>query len=345
MQTESEEVRYAIARLADGRPLSFEEARILMTHITEGALTDVQLGAILMAFRIRGETPEEIAGFASVMKEKSQIIKPSAGEKLVDIVGTGGAALKTVNISTMSSFVVAGAGIPVAKHGNRSVTSKSGSADLIEALGAKLTLTPEQVKAVIDEVGFGFLFAQTFHPAMKYVAGPRKELGIRTIFNLLGPLTNPAGVKYIVLGVYEEKLVDKIALVVQLLGYKRALVVYGAGGLDELSTLGETFVAEVDSGKMKSYTLTPEELGFKRSTQEEIAGSDPQESAKTCTEILKGKEGAVRDIVLLNAGAAIYAARVAESIKEGIEIARRSIDSGAAYKKMEEFVRATNRVG
>lgn len=330
-----------ISKIVECNNLSFEEAQRLMDEITNGNATNAQIAAVLTALRMKGESADEIAGLASVMKEKSNKISPKVEGRLTDTCGTGGAKLKTFNISTIIAFVVAGTGIPVAKHGNRSFTSMCGSADVLEALGARIDLEPEQVEEIIENVGIGFLFAPSFHPSMRYALEPRKEMGIRTIFNVLGPLTNPANTKAQVLGVFSEDLVPKMADALRRLGIEKALIVYGEGGLDEISTLGKTFVAEVDNDKIKNYELNPEDFGFKRAKPEDIAGTTPDKSAEIARNILQGQKGPMRDIVLLNAGAATYVGGKAKSIKEGIELAKESIDNGKAYKKLNEFIEAT----
>ena len=330
-----------ISKVVEGYNLSFNEAKDLMNEITSGNATNAQIAAILVGLRMKGETIDEIAGLASVMKEKSNRINPKVKGKLVDTCGTGGAKLKTFNISTIAAFVAAGIGIPIAKHGNRSFTSVCGGADVLEALGTNINLKPEQVEKVIEKVGIGFLFAPAFHPSMKYASEPRKEMGIRTVFNILGPLTNPANAKAQLLGVFSEELVPKMAGALQRLGTEKALVVHGVDGLDEISTLGKTIVAEIDNDKIKNYELHPKDFGFKTSKPEDIAGAPPEKSAEIVRNILQGQKGPMRDIVLLNAGAAIYVGGKAKSIKEGIELAKESIDSGKAYKKLNEFIEAT----
>lgn len=336
-------IKEYISKISEGENLSFNEAKDLMNDITMGSVTNAQIAAVLVGLKMKGETADEIAGFANVMKEKSSRINPRVQGRLVDTCGTGGAELKTFNISTVSAFVTAGAGIPVAKHGNRSFTSACGSADVLESLGVNINLKPEQVEKIIGKVGIGFLFALSFHPSMKYVADARKELGIRTVFNILGPLTNPANAKAQVLGVFSEDLVPKIARALQRLGLEKALVVYGVGGIDELSTIGKTIIADVEGDKIKNYVLNPEDFGFEKAKPKDIAGTTPDKSAKIAKDILEGKKGPMRDIVLLNAGAAIYVGNKAKNIREGIELAKESIDSGNAYRKLNEFIQATNK--
>jgi anthranilate phosphoribosyltransferase len=263
----------------------------------------------------------------------------------VDMCGTGGDAIKTFNISTVSSFVVASAGIPVAKHGNRSVTSKSGSADVLEALGAKIDLKPRAVEQMIEDIGFGFMFAPVFHGAMKHALAPRKEIGIRTIFNLLGPLANPASAQAQVMGIYDRDLVGPIALVLKNLGVERALVVHGAGGLDEASTFGPTYVCELKDGMTRSYTLTPEGLGIKKARVEDLRGGDAKANAAITRDILQGAEGPKRDVVLLNAACGIYVGGGAPTLRKALDIAAEKISSGAAYDKLLEYIERSNAEG
>lgn len=331
-----------IAMAADGKDLSMEDAETAMNIIMSDGATDAQISALLMALRCKGETIEEITGFAKVMRQKASIVPSS--RSAVDIVGTGGDVAGTFNISTTSSFVIAGAGLPVAKHGNRSVSSKSGAADVLESLGVKLNLTPATASACIKETGIAFLFAQSFHKAMRFVGPARREIGVRTVFNILGPLANPALSDYILLGVYDEKLLEVMAKVLMNVGIKGAMIVYG-DGLDEISVCGVTKVCELRDRKLIKYEIVPEDYGFRTAPRSEIVGGTPDENAQITLNILKGIEkGAKRDIVLLNAGCAIYCTGTASSIEEGIEIARESIDSGKAYSKFEKMKEFTNRV-
>lgn len=332
-----------VAKMCDGANLTREEAEEAMTAILEGAATPTQYAGFLVALRMKGETIEEITGFAKVMRERCATIRPTVSGRLIDTCGTGGAPIKTFNISTISAFVAAGGGVPVAKHGNRAVTSPCGSADVLEALGANLALAPADVQKVIEEVGVGFLFAPNFHPAMRHAAGPRRELGIRTVFNILGPLTNPAGARGQVLGVFHPSLVSKLTPVLANLGVERAMVVHGEGGLDEVSPLGPTRVGEVNNGEIRYYTLTPEEFGVKRVAPTEVAGMDKERSAEAARDVLAGKPGARTDTVVLNAACAIYVGGKVESVKEGVEAARGSIESGKAAEKLSAFVAATLR--
>ncbi len=324
-----------IAKLVDGADLTGKEAHSSMKAIMSGEATPAQIGSFLTALRIKGETVEEISEFARVMRDFASTIHPEVSGTLLDTCGTGGDLLNTFNISTISAFVVAGAGISIAKHGNRSVTSKCGSADVLEALDVKIDLLPKDVERVIEKVGIGFMFAPVFHGAMKHAIGPRRELGIRTVFNILGPLTNPANADAQVLGVFERGLTGKMAGVLTDLGVKRALVVHGLDGLDELSTVGETQISELKGGKIETYVVSPEDFGLARVKPEEIRGGGLEYNAGLARKILKGDEGGARqDIVELNAGAAIYVGGRADSIKEGIDVARGSIASGSAYNKL-----------
>ncbi len=329
-----------IRKLVEGGDLTPEEAGKAMEAIMAGSATPAQTAAFLTALRLKGETVEEIAAFAKVMRSFADCIEPKVGP-LVDTCGTGGDRCKTFNISTVTAFVMAGAGVSVAKHGNRSVTSKCGSADLLEALGVRIDLPPKAVERVIEEVGIGFMFAPTFHRAMKHAAGVRKEIGIRTVFNILGPLTNPAGARAQLLGVYDPGLTEKMALVLRSLGSERALVVHGIEGLDEISISGETRVSELKDGEVRSYALGPREFGFEQCPIGRLEGGDPQANAATALAILQGEKGPRRDVVVLNAAAGIYVGGLARSIKEGIPLAEGSIDSGKAYGKLKVLIERT----
>lgn len=336
-------LKLAINQVVTGKSLSIEEARQVMLGIMEGRATEAQIGSLLTALRMKGETVEEITGCALAMREKASHIT-SRHSRLVDTCGTGGDGSGTFNISTTAAFVVAGAGVPVAKHGNRSVSSKSGSADLLEALGANLDLTPAEVENILNQVGIGFLFAPAFHKAMKYAVGPRREIGIRSIFNILGPLTNPAGAKVQVLGVFDPELTEALARVLQQLGVERALVVHGAGGLDEISTLGPTKVSYLKKGDITNIIIDSEGLGFPRVRREQLQGGDASLNAKITLSILAGEKGPCRDIVLINAGAALTAAGAAGDLSEGIKMAASSIDSGSAKEKLDQFIAATQSI-
>lgn len=333
-------VKEVLAKVIGGHALSEAEAETAMGKVMAGEATPAQLGALLTALRLKGESVEELTGFARGMRAHSLKVTTTR-RPLVDTCGTGGAARKTFNVSTTAAFVAAAAGVAIAKHGNRAATSKFGSADVLEALGARLDISPEAVGRCIDEVGIGFLFARSHHPAMKHAAPIRAELGFRTIFNALGPLTNPAGATRQVLGVYDGALCEPLANVLLRLGAEHVLVVHGKAGLDELSTFGETLVAEGRDGTVTTYTLTPADLGLSETTPEALAPHD--DPAATVRAILAGESGPRREIVLANAGAALYVAGSAESLRAGIALAAQAIDSGAARTKLEQFVEFTAR--
>jgi anthranilate phosphoribosyltransferase len=336
------DLKQAIHDVIEGKSLPEPVAYDAMAFVMDGHATQAQLAGFLVALRMKGETVEELTGFARAMRERCALIRPSVAGRLTDTCGTGGAPIKTFNVSTISAFVAAGAGVPVAKHGNRAVTSRSGSADVLEALGANLALTPEQVKGVIERVGVGFLFAPHFHPAMKHAGPVRKELGARTVFNVLGPLTNPAGAESQVLGVYHPALVAKLTPVLKNLGVKDAMVVHGEGGLDEISPFGPTRVGRVHDGRVSYLTLNPEEFGFARVAPDDVRGGEPKESASIFFRVLRGKEeGPHANTVIMNAAAAALVGGRAKDMKEGVEQARASIRSGAAFEKLERFVEAT----
>ena len=335
-------MRREFAKVITGENLSVAESEAAMDAIMSGEATDAQIAGYITALRMKGETISEITGAARVMREKAAAIKTNQ-EQLVDVCGTGGDSLDTFNISTTTSFVVAGAGVSVAKHGNRSVSSQSGSADVLEELGVNLDLDPAQVGKCIDEIGIGFLYAPLFHQAMKHAIGPRKELGTRTIFNMLGPLTNPARANIQLLGVYDPELTEPIAYALNNLGVEAAFVVHGLEGLDELSTIGRTKISRLDKGRIKNYTLKPQDLGLEEATPEELKGGSAKENAEILRNILAGDKGKKRDIVLLNASAALVAAGQAENLMAGIELAEEVIDSGAALKKLNQLIKLSNR--
>ena len=332
--------------------LSREEARSVMADVLSGGCTDAQIAALLVALHMKGETVEEIVGFAEAIRaaatplniHQNSTVDVSGTERdaLVDTCGTGGDASGTFNISTATAFVVAGAGVRVAKHGNRSVTSKCGSADVMEALGVNISLPPARLAACLEEVGLAFLFAPAMHSAMKYVQPARRELRLRTVFNLLGPLTNPAHASAQVVGVYSVELVDKLAEALSMLGLRRAMVVHGRDGLDEISVTSPTRIAEVREGNIRSYEVTPEEFGMQRASLDDIAGGDAAENAGIIRDILGGKKSARRDVVMLNAAAALVAAGKADHLSAAIPLAAKSIDSGAAAGKLGALVRFTN---
>lgn len=324
-----------IKKLEEGCNLSSEEAEAAVSKILTIA-DDDEIGKFLLALRAKGEAPEEIAGFVRGMRKAANTIKPKIPFRLVDTCGTGGDGLNTINVSTAAAIVTAAAGVPVAKHGNRAVTSTSGSSDVLEALGIKVDLAPEPVRKTIEEIGIGFMFAPVFHPAMKRVAGVRKKLGVRTVFNILGPLTNPAEAKGQVIGVFDKRLCEPIAYALAELGTEQALIVHG-DGMDEISNTGETYIAELKNGKVTTYTLTPEALGITRANPEDITGGSPKENAKKLLSIFKGQKGPKRDLVIINAAAAIYVSGIVGSIKQAIPIAEDAIDSGKVMVKFNQF--------
>lgn len=333
-------IKEAISLITQDINLSEAEMAECMKEIMEGKATDAQIGALLTALRIKGETVEEITAAARIMRQKATMI--NAPEGVIDTCGTGGDMSHTFNISTAVAIVVASVGVPIAKHGNRSVSSRSGSADVLEALGVKIDLSPEKVERCLFETGFGFLFAPLFHPAMKYAIGPRKEIGIRTIFNILGPLTNPAGAKRQILGVFADRLTDPLAQVLGNLGAEDVMVVHGEDGLDEITISDGTKVSRFRDGKIDNFFLTPEDFGLKRSDVKELLGGDKDENAKILLQILKGEKGPKRDIVLINSAAALVVAGRIEDFKEGVMIASEAIDSGRAMRKLEEIIKVTN---
>ncbi len=325
-----------LQKLIQKQSLTADEAENAIFKIFSEA-TDSQIAAFLTALKMKGETPEEIAGLARGMKKAANIINPKVLGMLVDTCGTGGDSTGTINVSTGAAIVAAGAGVPVAKHGNYSITSKSGSADVLRELGVKIDLPPQDVEKTIEKVGIGFMLAPVFHPSMKRVAQIRRDLGFRTVFNILGPLTNPANAKAQVIGVFDSSLCEPMANVLSILGTKRALVVHGSG-MDEISNTGETQVVELNNGRLTKYILTPEKLGVKRTSASDIAGGTPEENARDIVEVLRGKKGAKRDIIAINAGAALLVSGKAETLASGIVMAAQSIDSGAALNKLKDFV-------
>ena len=333
-------IQRALARLLDGHDLSREEARTVMGEIMSGDATPAQIAGFLIALRAKGETADEIAGCAEAMREHVLPVRTKRDD-LVDTAGTGGDGAKTINISTAAALVAAAAGAGVAKHGNRAVSSESGSADVLEALGFNLELAPERVAFSIDELGFGFLFAPTHHPAMRHAAPVRRELAARTVFNVLGPLTNPAGARAQVLGVYAPELVRTIAEVLAQLGARRAFVVHGAGGIDELSPAGPNFVCEVVTGGVRARNIDPLEFGLERCDLGELRGGSPQDNAAAIRAVFAGENGGRRSAILLNAAGAIAAGGHAEDLREGLELARRAVDSGAAAARLEELIAFT----
>ena len=342
-ETQTLSIVPTLNRLAAGETLSRSEAAEVMDAVMTGVVPPVQIAGLLTALRMRGETVDEVTGFAETMRSHSLRVELPAGAPVVDTCGTGGDAACSFNVSTTAAFVVAGAGVRVAKHGNRSMTSQCGSADLLEALGAVISLTPEAVAASIERAGMGFMFAQSYHPAMRHVGPVRRELGIRTVFNILGPLTNPAGVKRQVVGVSTPAVATLMAEVLGNLGAERVLIVSSADGMDELTLAGPNSVTEFDAerGECRTYAFDGMELGLGRATRDDLRGGDPQENLRITRSVLHGQHGAYRDTVLLNAGAALYAACVVTSIADGVEQAAESIDSGKAARAAADFVAAT----
>jgi anthranilate phosphoribosyltransferase len=330
-------LQQALARLLDGHDLSRSDARAVMNEVMEGEATPAQIGGMLVALRLKGETADEIAGCAEAMREHAIAVRPRR-EDLVDTAGTGGDGARTINISTAAGLVAAAAGAGVAKHGNRAVSSASGSADVLEALGFRLELPPRRIERSIDELGFGFLFAPTHHPAMRHAAAVRQELAARTVFNVLGPLTNPAGARAQVVGVYAPALVRTLAEVLAQLGAGRAFVVHGAGGIDELSPAGPNLVCEVVDGDIREREIDPLELGVPRCDPADLRGGSPAENAAAIRAVFAGENGGRRSAILLNAAGAIAASGRARDLREGLELGREALDSGAAAGRLEELI-------
>ena len=336
-------IKEAISKLVDGQSLSEDEARRSMIEIMDGEATAAQLAAFLVALRIKGESIDEILGMALTMRAKA--VKVSAPGDLLDTCGTGGDGSGTYNISSASAFVAAGAGLKVAKHGNRSATSRCGSADVLEALGARLTLTPEQAVQCLDEVGFAFLFAPAYHPAMRHAAGPRGEIGVRTVFNILGPLSNPADASNQLLGVAAAEAAPKMAAVLLRLGVRHALVVHGEDGLDEVTLGAATRVYEVRDGSIQEYSITPEELALPRARIDALSGGDKDHNAAIIVSLLEGQPGPRRDALVANAAAALYAGDRVTSLQEGTRLAAEVIDSGKARATLDAYVRVSQAIG
>jgi anthranilate phosphoribosyltransferase len=344
----------ALRVLVDRKDLSRIEAAAAMEAIMSGAATNAQIAAFLTALRMKGETVEELIGFAQVMRQKAVKVRPLASEvvaatgtdreMLIDTAGTGGDASGTFNVSTATAFVVAGAGLKVAKHGNRSVSSLCGSADVVETLGINIELPPAKIARCVDEVGIGFLYAPLLHTAMKHVMAARREMGIRTVFNMLGPLTNPAGANAQVIGVYSDALTEPLARVLAELGTLRAFVVHGADGLDEISNTGPSHISEVHEGVVRSSTVRPEDFGLPRASIQDLRGGDREENAEIIRQVLAGEAGPRRDIVLMNAAAALVVGGKARDFKEGVALAAQSIDSGAAAAKLAGLVALSQRL-
>ena len=335
-------IKEAINLTIQGRDLSEEQMIGAMKEIMEGNATDAQIGALLTALRMKGETVEEITGAARVMREKVAAIK--APPFTVDTCGTGGDMSNTFNISTTTAFVTSACGIPVAKHGNRSVSSSCGSADVLEALGIKIDLEPRKVEKCLEQTGFGFMFAPLFHPAMKFAIGPRKEMGTRTIFNILGPLTNPAGAERQVLGVFSDRLTEPMAQALGNLGAGHVFVVHGEDGLDEITNTDKTKITELKDGKLKTYFIAPENLDMPRAKKEDLTGGNAEDNAKITIDVLEGQKGPKRDIVIMNAAAALVAADKAKDLSEAAGLASEAIDSGAARKKLDEVREVSNKL-
>jgi anthranilate phosphoribosyltransferase len=337
-------IQEALQKLVDKTDLTHQESQEVMKEIMSGKATSIQIAALLTALRMKGETISEITAFAKIMHQFCHQIYPRVNGRLVDTCGTGGDQIKTFNVSTTAAFVVSGAGIAVAKHGNRSVSSKCGSADVLEKLGLNLNLEPKAVGKTIEEVGIGFMFAPAFHPAMKYAMEARKAIGLRTVFNILGPLTNPANANAQLLGVYNPTLVEPLGYVLKNLGREEAMVVHGSDGLDEISTIGKTSIAWLRDGKVTVLETTPKDFGIKPATLEEIRGTTPDESAEITFKILYGccnRDDPKKNMVLVNSAAGIIVGGNAEDFSHGIELARESIDSGAAYKKLKMLITAS----
>lgn len=333
-------IKTAIYDMLNGKNLSLDATREVMNQIMEGNATNAQIGSFLTAMRLKGETIDEITACAMVMREKCTKIFPQID--VLDIVGTGGDEAATFNISTVSAFVISTGGVPVAKHGNRSVSSKCGSADLLEALGVKIDISADQSEKILNEIGICFMFAPNYHASMKYAAPVRRELGVRTIFNILGPLANPAGANMQLLGVYDENLVEPLARVLANLGVKRAMVVHGHDGLDEVTLCDTTTICEVTDGKLNSFFITPEQLGFKRCKLTELIGGDPAVNAKIALQILNGEKGPKRDVVVLNSAICLYMTHNNITLKECVKLAENIIDSKKAKNLLDRFIALSN---
>jgi anthranilate phosphoribosyltransferase len=332
--------RALIGKVATGATLTRDEAAHAFDKMMSGEATPSQMGGLLMGLRLRGETVDEITGAVATMRAKMLPVQAPAGA--IDVVGTGGDAAGSYNISTCAAFVVAGAGVPVAKHGNRALSSKSGAADVLSALGVRIDLAPDAIGRCIREAGIGFMFAPAHHPAMKHVGPTRVELGTRTIFNLLGPLSNPAGVKRQMVGVFARPWIEPLAAVLGALGSERAIVVHGSDGLDEITTAGPTFVAELSGGKVKSYEIKPEDVGLSRAKSEELKGGDAEVNAAALRAVLGAQHGPFRDVALFNAAAALYVAGKAKTLQEGLELAKKSVDTGAAQQRLDRLIAISN---
>ncbi|MCE5314691.1 MAG: anthranilate phosphoribosyltransferase [Armatimonadota bacterium] len=335
-------IRDAIKKIVEGDNLTLEEAMLAMTEIMDGEATPAQVASFITAMRMKGETVDEITGFVKVMRDKAIKVKPKCST-LLDTCGTGGDKLDTFNISTTATFAIVGAGVTVAKHGNRAASSTCGSADVLEALGVKLDLNADQIATCIDQAGIGFMFAPMMHPAVKHAVGPRREIGIRNVFNMLGPMTNPADAKLQVIGVFSPDITETVAQVLKALGTERAMVFHGMIGLDEMSTLGETKISELKDGEVRTYTISPADVGLAAACPKDIAAGSGSvtENVQALLSVLEGEKSARRDIVLLNAAAALVVADKAADLREGIAVAAHSIDSGAAMSALEKFKAVT----
>jgi anthranilate phosphoribosyltransferase len=336
----TDDFKALIAKAATGASLTREEAARGFDRMMSGEATPSQMGGLLMALRVRGETVEEITGAVTVMREK--MLRVAAPPDAIDVVGTGGDASGSYNISTCAAFIVAGAGVPVAKHGNRALSSRSGAADVLGALGVKIELAPDAVGRCIREAGIGFMFAPAHHPAMKNVGPTRVELGTRTIFNLLGPLSNPAGVKRQMVGVFSRQWVEPLANVLKNLGSESAWVVHGSDGLDEVTSAGPTYVAALENGTVRSFEVAPEDVGVARAMPDLLRGGDADQNARALLDVLKGKKGAFRDVALMNAAAGLVVAGRAKDLKQGFAIAEKSIDSGEAEGRLDRLIAVSN---
>jgi anthranilate phosphoribosyltransferase len=336
----TDDFKALIAKAASGASLTREEAARGFDRMMSGEATPSQMGGLLMALRVRGETIDEITGAVFAMREK--MLRVHAPPEAIDIVGTGGDASGSYNISTCAAFIVAGAGVPIAKHGNRALSSRSGAADVLSALGVKIELAPDAVGRCIEEAGIGFMFAPAHHPAMKNVGPTRVELGTRTIFNLLGPLSNPAGVRRQMVGVFSRQWVEPLAQVLKNLGSESVWVVHGSDGLDEITITGPTYVAALEKGAVRTFEITPDEVGFARQKPEALRGGDAERNAKALTDVLKGGKGPFRDVSLMNAAAGLVVAGQAKTLKQGVEQAAQSIDTGAAKARLDMLVQVSN---
>lgn len=337
-------IREAIITLVLRKSLTFEQAAGAMDEIMSGEATPAQIGAFLTALNMKGETAEEISGLASVMRARATLVTTTS--PTIDVVGTGGDGSNSFNISTTAAFVVAGAGFKVAKHGNRAASSKCGSADVLEALGVKIELSPEAVSECIDRIGIGFMFAPAFHPAMKYVANPRREIGIRTVFNILGPLTNPAHAEHVLLGVPSENLGNKIAAVLHRLGTRHSLVVHSRDGMDEISISGPSVVWDVsDEPLSEPYEVFPYHFGFQKAPQKDLKGGTPKENAEVLRRLLGGEKSTLRNVIVMNAAAALVAGNLTEDLKEAARIAEEAIDSGRAIEKLDKLIEISQKLG